>query len=226
MSIEAPVSISKISHIIKNANTSTTSLNETLVRTLLNKSSGAISLGDAIGKPEPGSLVYDVPGDYSWVVPPYQNLTVILEGPGGGGGGGSTAFVYWFPGVPGTTGTNTTFGAITATAGKGGTVAPAGYGAANVESYGIGIGGDTNTDGGGAAGGAGGAGNGAGDSQDGAPGGLSQKTWRFSTTADYPEWGSTISLSVGERGTGGAYGSGGGGWGANGTNGKITISWS
>jgi hypothetical protein len=224
MPIASPVQLSAISTVVRNANNSTTSLNESLVRTLLGKSSGEIKLGDAIGKPAAGNASYTVPGTYTWNVPAYQNLTVSIAGAGGGGGGGATFVGIWLPGTSGTDGANSSFLTLTATGGEGGQSMPFGQGEADVDMYGTGIGGDTNTSGGGSAGGAGGVGTSATLSQNGAPGGLTTKTWRFSTTSGYPNWGNTITLSVGTRGLGG-NGSFGTGKGANGTNGYITISW-
>lgn len=219
MPVSSSPSMSQITNITKGAG----NLNNSDIRYLLGVASGQISMSAAINKPASGSVSYTSPGTYSWLVVPYQTLSVTVNGAGGGGGGGSTAYIGWYRGSNGTAGGQSAFGSVIGYGGAGGGVQPEYSGTA---AGGTASGGDTNTTGGGAAGGAGGSGNGAANSQAGGSGGRAVKSWTNKVTAGSPTWAGTVSVTVGTRGLGGGASGQGGGSGGNGTNGSVVISWS
>lgn len=192
---------------------------------------GALRYVEAIGEPEycngtawtpllpsavvPGSQSYTTPGTYTFSVPAFNTLSVIVSA-GGGGGGGSP----YCPGrtmIPGSSGgvggTSSFAGGVFGYGGSGG-----GGGAWNGSNGAAGsaAGGDTNTAGGGASGGAGGVW-GRYSGGRGGNGGLSTKTYN----SDSFSVGSQIAVVVGSGGSGG----GGCSSGASGASGSVVITW-
>src|SRR3989344_1453960 len=189
---------------------------------------------------------YTVPGTYTFTVPAFNTLTVIVSGAGGSGGGGT-----WFhgsdyfqsAGAIGNPGGRSLFGS--SIIGYGGAPGECQYPEANLGAGGCGgwnnidltyqqwwgkaSGGDQNTIGGGALGGEGGCGypcsNDAFDylgGKSGGNGGMAKKTFTVGTLSI----GSTVSVTVGAGGTPvwyeteiGAFSSGAGG------GGSVTITW-
>ena len=118
------ISISDVNLELGYASTRNTNLNEFEVRTLFGKPSGLISLSDGLGKTlASGSITYSTPGTYTFTVPFYKTLTVVVSGAGGGGGLGRSS-------ISGSSWVNSAF----AMGAEGGTSAF--YGPQNIISYG------------------------------------------------------------------------------------------
>jgi len=152
-------------------------------------------------------VVTDIRDTQEWVVPEYATLSVECYGAGGGGGSGNaTTFVPGANGNTGGTGDNTSFGdyfyAASGTGGQGGCYCSgvwpccAGRGA-----DGSGNGAST-TVGGGSEGGGGGAGNSGQGGGSGGNGGYSRTTWKKGGAGPTP--GSTVLVTIGKGGVGGA----------------------
>lgn len=223
------ISFADIATIVYNSSTSQISLNDGDVRLLLGVGSGQVPINpNAYNKPASGNTgsTYYVPGNYSWVVVPYQNLTVTIAGGGGGGGGYCGGQVYfgcvnYCSSGAGNAGANSTFNGVTAFGGGGGQPCSGGVGSNGRNSL------NANTGGGGT--------KGLGNTNpwdtncnqaagsNGGAGGYALKTWRKSV--DGPNFGTTISFRVGAGGSGV-----GGGCrplpGGPGGNGYVYIAWS
>lgn len=102
----------------------------------------------------PGSQAWSSPGTYSFTVPAFHTLSVIVKGAGGGGGGGGASFYgYVYYGGVGGVGGQSSFGPnLIAAGGAGGPVSGTYYDMSprSPGANGQGSGGDTNTTGGGA----------------------------------------------------------------------------
>lgn len=202
--------------------------------------SGPITIGDARSKPvnvTSGTLVFNNPGTYTFLVPVHRALFVEVIGGGGGGGGGGWSFPappFNVCGFAGGNGGNSTFnsgganqvigfgggaGACNSTGGNGGT---AGADVATVAVLNI-------IPGGGGSGGIPNGGNGGGP---GGSGGIATKSWTHGVTANHPIWanGSTISYTITVGGGGAGGGPAGPPYndqpGLAGRNGRVTITWS
>lgn len=204
------ISLGQIAGIVYNNPTTSISLNDTDVRTLLNISTGAIDVNAGHGKPVAGNSgsTYNVPGSYTFLVPAYEYLTANVAAGGGAGGGycGGQVFIgscvnYCVTGS-GSSGANSSFNGVIAYRGAGGLSCGGGAGAK----------GGNNQNGSTGGGGAGGAGstnpadtncNQAGGSPGGA-GGFASVTWKKAVTG--PAYKASLSLTVGARGLPGAAG--------------------
>jgi hypothetical protein len=165
-----------------------------------------VKASDWRGKPVSGFHPYVYPGPYSYMVNAYQTLEVFVNGAGGGGGGGSYFFFFITSqggnGSPGVG--STTFGAISADPGTGGGAGSTLGGTGGSGTPGGASGGDTNTTGGALNGGPGGSGNGGGWGGPGGNGGLAYKAWQHGISSGYPQYASSIQVTViGAGGSGG-----------------------
>lgn len=220
------ISLSDIAKIVYNNMATQVSLNDSDVRTLSGVATGAISLTNAYNKPTAGNTgsTYYTPGNYSWVVVPYENLTAQVAGGGGGGGGACSGEFFFYGcvnfcgGTSGATGGQSSFNGVLAYGGGGGVACgatgSAGGNNQNGSTGGGGTGGARGTAGGSCSqtnGGIGGA------------GGYVQVSWKKAVTG--PFYSNTINFTVGAGGAkgttdcrGGQPGAGGAGW--------VYISWS
>lgn len=222
------ISFRDIAAIVYNNAGAQSSLNDSDVRALLGVPSGQISMSSAYNKPTAGNTggTYYSPGNYTWVVVPYQYLYVDVRG-GGGAGGGYCGGQFFFGCVnyrenpAGGGGNQSFFNGVFAYGGGGGRECSRGAGAA----------GGNNQNG--SVGGGGGGGAGSTNAADtncnqaaGSPGGAGGRAVRTWTKAvDGPAYGTAINFSVGAGGTAGCNpdrcqpGSPGG-------NGLVYIAWS
>ena len=223
-----PISFSDIAQIIYNTtNYPNINLNDSEVRYLLNKEgSVSISFADAYSKPVANSISYG-PGTYSWVVVPYENLSVTVSA--GGGSGGSFCGGQFFYGCVnyccspnGIAGANSSFNGVVAYGGGGGRSAGGSVGTAGGNNLNSNLGG----------GGAGGNGNtnpagtncNQGAGRNGGAGGQAQKTWK--KAVDGPEYKATINFTVGAGGPKPSTVSCRDQRGGPGGSGNVSISWS
>ena len=212
------ISFSDVSQFISGSNNQI-SLNDLLVRLLLNDSSGPVSMFDAYSKPAPGSASYTRPGTYSFLVYPYSTISVEVLGAGGGGGGGDNHNIYGIGncGYDGGNGGLSQFQDMIAYGG--------GYGGGNCSGHpGTNSGGTggTVTVGGGSAGGHGGwPQQGSGNGYNGGYGGKTVKSWTWTDyDSDRPIWGTYITVIVGAGGAAAPQNAG------YGIDGVVNISWS
>lgn len=219
------ISISQISQIINNSTTALLRVAGSEPRLLSNRPfANTIPMSAFWGKPTSGCIPYGA-GPQSFLVVPYQYLTVTLKGGGTGGSGGTGCSTCsctctcccvpgygggWYPyscgcaccvncggGVAGNVGGQTSFNGLIA---YGGTWGAAGGNNQNA------------TKGGGGAGGAGGSAYGCCGSagSTGYAGGAITYVWT-KTVGSAPVWATTINFNVGYGGTGGANAGGTGG---------------
>ena len=82
------ISLSDIAYLVYKNRTYQTSFGNYEVKSVMNNGVDNISLSAAYNKPVPGNsgTTYYVGGNYSFLVPPYEVLSVILAGAGGSGG--------------------------------------------------------------------------------------------------------------------------------------------
>jgi hypothetical protein len=183
--------------------------------------SGAIYFSQFYGtqKSVAGSWNRTAPGTYTLVIPVFSTFVIDTRGAGGGGGGST-----YDAGAAGATGAAGTDSVVKDAAniiygnGGGGGVGSY-YNVAANGANGTGVGGDTNTTGGGSAGGTGGS-YGATKGGNGGAGGRAVRTFSVGELAAIVA-GNTITIVVGTGGNGGA----GQVAGAKGTNGAVYISW-
>ena len=224
------ISFSQIAQIVKANSSTTVSLGESDIRTLLGVGSGQISLSSAYSKPVAGSTSYSSPGSYTFIVPAYQYLATGVYGGGAGGQQGSSqetvcvCFFNWYccglgctnncAGNYGGAGGASSFNGVSA---SGGTSSAAGGGS-----------GGTVTTGGANNGGAGGPGWSRGCTGSagaaGYAGGLVTAGWTKAVNG--PAYGASLAVTVGSGGAGGSGACGSGGTGSNGGSGIVNISWS
>lgn len=207
------------------------------VRYLAGKESGVIKMSDLYSKPDPGSRAFTSPGTYTFLVPPYQSLSVDVRGAGGGGGGGgywlNAMLLYgWIIALTGNWGSNGGYSAFGDVVAYGGSAGSPGGGLTQGTNgaNGGGTGGSV-TSGGGAAGGAGGPANrneGAGYQGFGGNGGAGGRTTKSYTflSGDYRPWKESVTIVVGQGGYGGPTNPGITPAGYPGSSGQVSISWS
>lgn len=169
------------------------------------------------------SQTFTSAGTFTFTVPDYETLSVVVRGGAGGGGGGYSGNGVGGSGRNGGNGGNSIFRSatpITAEGGGGGGGADQGINGSTGGSGGA-SGGDTHTIGAGGVGGSGGPGTYPGGQ--GGSGGQAEKVWTIGSPGA-PVPGSVISFTVGDHGGGGAGGHLASS-GKSGDNGSVIISW-
>lgn len=214
------ISLGAISVEILRGSTSTRTMNDTDVRTLLGRPTNAstIYMSDAYSKRwvTPGSQTFSSSGTFT--VPRYESMSVIVNGAGGGATGycGNDGFAHGYCGGAGAAGGNSTFGSGTPVIAYGGGGTSAGSndycppsGAASGGT------GGTVTTGGGGAGGTG--------CNSGGAGGKVVMSWNWADSGA-PGYGASISVTIGAGGAGGGGGERAGAA-SPGAAGSVGISW-
>lgn len=231
--VSGPIKFSDLAILVFNNPLATVSLGNTEIRAVGGSTTGPVSMSSMYNKPTAGNTgtTYYTAGNYSWIVVPYQTLSVTVAGGGGAGGGYGGGQLIWNGyffqcvnqcyGGNGAAGSQSSFNGVIAYGGTGGLQAGGGNGTDGGNNQ------NGNTGGGGAFG--------AGNSDpvdtnceqasggNGGAGGYVQKSW--TKFAGGPSFGSTINFTVG---AGGPMGPGGcrGQAGAAGGSGYVKIEWS